>query len=111
VRVPDLGAVVTKMVRDNMDIDDVLYTAGPGPILVRDLIYGYHGEIERTGQDFFGHRTGFTAKSLRQFLTGMGFTQIIVGTPFPYELVALGFCQKPKPKQLQMLNLPEHLAG
>lgn len=111
VRVPDLGAVLTKMVHDKMDIDDVLYTCGLGPILVRDVIYGYHGEIEKTGQDFFAHRTGFTAKSLRQFFMGMGFTQIVVGTPLEYELVAFGFCQKPKVKQLHMLNLPEHLAG
>ena len=52
------------MVEKNLDIDDFLYQSPEGPITVRDVIYGYGAEIERSGNDFYAHKTGFTKKSL-----------------------------------------------
>ena len=46
-----------------------------GPILVRDVLYGYHKEIEETGQDFFAHKTGFTPKALMKFMVAQGFAR------------------------------------
>ena len=45
----DLEALMREVVHQGMDIDDELYVAPSGPILVRDVIYGHHGEIERSG--------------------------------------------------------------
>ena len=73
IRVPDMDGLFRTVVARNLDIDDVIYVSRAGPILVRDMIYGFGVEIERSGQDFFSHRTGFTPKSLRQALTEAGF--------------------------------------
>jgi len=60
--VPDLLEVMKKVVQNNMDIDDVLYQSGMGPIMVSDVIYGYSKQIEASGVEFFAHKTGFTKK-------------------------------------------------
>lgn len=73
IRVPDMDALFRTIVARNLDIDDVLYVSRAGPILVRDVIYGFGVEIERSGQDFYAHRTGFTQKSMRRALTEAGF--------------------------------------
>jgi len=64
IRVPDLDALMQHVVRKKMDIEDVLYTSPDGPITPRDVLYGHGVEIERSGQDFYAHKTGFTEKSL-----------------------------------------------
>jgi hypothetical protein len=109
--VPDLGGVMKWVVERNIDLDDVLYTLPGKPILVRDVLYGYHVEIEKSGNDFFAHRTGFTTKSLLNFVNSAGFARVIVGVQRPFELTAYGFCAPPKLRQLQMLGLPENLAS
>ena len=68
------------VVQKNLDIDDVLYQAPVGPILVRDVIYGYGREIEESGNDFYAHKTGFTQKSLRAALIAGGFSVVFAGT-------------------------------
>lgn len=108
IRVPDIEAVMRAMLEQGLDIDDVLYHSGVGPILVRDVIYGWHVEIERTGQDFFAHKTGFTARSLSVALQRAGFART---EPVPsigvYELHALAFKQEePTETQRTLLGLP-----
>jgi len=76
--VPDLLEVMKKVVHNNMDIDDVLYQSGMGPIMVSDVIYGYSKQIEASGVEFFAHKTGFTKKSLVLALTKAGFKNIHV---------------------------------
>ena len=109
IRVPDLGAVFSRMSRDNLDIDDLLYQSHRGPILVRDVIFGYHVEIEQTGQDFYAHKTGFTVKSLSKIFSQLPFERAIVATPVEFNIVALAFCSRPTPQQLQLLAIPAHL--
>lgn len=99
VKVPDLQAVMRRVIDESLDVDDVLYVAACGPILVRDVIYGYHVEIERSGNDFFAHKTGFTEKSLRNVLTANGFTSIKVWCRY-LEVAALAFLAPPDQDRL-----------
>ena len=62
IRVPDIYQVMKSTLERNLDIDDVLYHSPSGPIMVLDVLYGYSIEIERSGQDFYAHKTGFTQK-------------------------------------------------
>jgi SAM-dependent methyltransferase len=80
VRVPDMGELMQTVVQKSLDIDDVLYQSAAGPITVRDVIYGYGLEIEQSGNDFYAHKTGFTAKSLLAALVAGGFPVVFTGT-------------------------------
>jgi SAM-dependent methyltransferase len=79
VRVPDMRELMQIVVQKNLDIDDLLYQSPAGPILVRDVIYGYGREIESSGNDFYAHKTGFTQKSLRAVLMAGGFSMVFAG--------------------------------
>lgn len=105
VRVPDIGAVMQAAVYKNLDIDDLLYQSPAGPITVRDVIYGWGVEIERSGNDFFAHKTGFTAKSLTRVLQACGFANLFVGTA-NLEIVAYAFTGKASDYATALLNLP-----
>jgi len=102
VRVPDLHAVMCRVIDEGLDIDDVLYEAACGPILVRDVIYGYHVEIERSDNDFYAHKTGFTEKSLLNVLTGNGFTSINLRCR-NLDVVAIAFLMPPDKNKLSKL--------
>lgn len=73
IRVPDLDAVMRTYVEKNLDIEGVLYHSPAGPITVLDVLYGFGREIERSGNDFFAHKTGFTQASLGAALGRAGF--------------------------------------
>jgi hypothetical protein len=104
IRVPDLGEVMRRVVDESIDIDDVLYVAPCGPILVRDVIYGYHVEIEQSGNDFFAHKTGFTENNLTKILNENGFLHVYSDVA-NYEVMALAFIEKPAPWQSQLLQI------
>lgn len=107
IRVPDMPAVFRRMLDDGLDLDDVLYEAPSGPIPVIDVIYGWSPEIERSGNDFFAHKTGFSHKSLGEALLAAGFADVWNAGPYgPYELRALAFKTPPSPAQRQLLGLP-----
>ena len=96
IRVPDLNSVMHRCVQDNVDINDVLYQSAAGPITVRDVFYGFGAQIERTGVDFFAHKTGFTPKALAAALNGAGFGEVfILERPEIFEVAALGFKTRP----------------
>lgn len=93
---PDLGALMRHVVANNLDIDDVVYHAHGNPILVRDVIYGYHVEIEKTGQEFYLHKTGFTPKSLARLMGDNGFVyQAIRQGGLPIEIRGWFFTNPP----------------
>lgn len=73
ITVPNLDALMRTVIEKDIDIDDFLYQSEEGPITARDVIYGYGVEIERSGCDYFAHKTGFTPKSLRKILNQCGF--------------------------------------
>jgi SAM-dependent methyltransferase len=104
IRVPDIRLVMRAMLEQALDIDDVLYQSGVGPILVRDVIYGWHVEIERTGQDFYAHKTGFTSRSLHAILEHAGFAQVVsVPAIGVYEARAFAFKRAPTEAQRALL--------
>src|SRR5258708_2826107 len=105
VRVPDLGELMRTVVEKKLDIDDVLYQSPAGPITVRDTVYGYSVEIERSGNDFYAHKTGFTAKSLAAMLVRCGFPQIFLKRG-RFELIAYAFRAVPSEFARGLLQLP-----
>jgi ubiquinone/menaquinone biosynthesis C-methylase UbiE len=105
LRVPDIGAVMQTAVQNKLDIDDMLYQSPAGPITVRDVIYGYGVEIERSGNDFFAHKTGFSAKSLTAVLQSAGFANLFIGTG-NLEVVAYAFTGKASDYATALLKLP-----
>lgn len=107
IRVPDIAAVMRQAVARGMDIEDVLYQSAAGPITVRDVIYGWGVEIERSGSDYYAHKTGFTEKSLRLALQG-AFPRVYTARNEPaYELMALAFKNLPSPYHRKLFQLPQ----
>ena len=104
LRVPDIGALMKTVVQNNMDIDDFLYTSPAGPITVRDVIYGYGLEIERSGNDFFAHKTGFTQQSLVAMLNKCGFPHVYSNTG-NLEVMAYAFKNKPSEFAIKLLSI------
>jgi ubiquinone/menaquinone biosynthesis C-methylase UbiE len=106
VLVPDMDSVMTAVVDRDMDIEDILYVSQSGPITVRDVIYGWSVEIERSGVDFYAHKTGFTATSLKSVLVRAGFANVF---PFvakeAFELRALAFKSEPSSSQRRLLGI------
>jgi len=108
IRVPDMISVMRAVVNGGMDIEDVLYTSPGGPISIRDVIYGWGLEIERTGDDFYAHKTGFTAASLGAALGAAGFSQAVIQVDEKaYEIRALAFKAEPTAAQRALLALAE----
>jgi SAM-dependent methyltransferase len=105
IRVPDMLQVMRAVIDKGLDIDDVLYESAMGPIMVLDVVYGHHAEIERSGQDFYAHKTGFTQKSLLNALQLAGFGKIFLSTG-DLEVNALAFKGQPDEQTRQMFGLP-----
>jgi SAM-dependent methyltransferase len=105
IRVPDIHEVMRVTIERGLDIDDVLYQSPAGPIRVLDVLYGHSVEIERSGQEFFAHKTGFTRKSLLHALQKAGFKKIysVVGN---LEIDALAFKGTPDRIIRELFNLP-----
>jgi len=108
IRVPDLGELMKTVVQKELDIDDFLYQSPAGPITARDVIYGYGVEIERSGNHFFGHKTGFTQKSLMSMLKLAGFPWIYTGTGY-LEVMAFAFLNKPTEYAEELLGLNKNI--
>jgi SAM-dependent methyltransferase len=104
IRVPDMGEVMRNVVQRNLDIDDILYQSAAGPILVRDVIYGYGVEIERSGNDFYAHKTGFTGKALKSLLESAGFRWVFIRLG-NLEVAAVAFMEKPTDHAVRLFNL------
>jgi len=112
IRVPDMPAVFRRMLDDGLDLEDVLYQSPAGPVQVIDVVYGWGLEIERSGNDFFAHKTGFSGKSLCGQLLAAGFAEVWNAPPFaPYELRALAFKGAPTPDQRRLLAIPPAAPG
>jgi ubiquinone/menaquinone biosynthesis C-methylase UbiE len=105
IRVPDIHAVMKATIERNLDIDDVLYQSAAGPIMVVDVLYGYSVEIQRSGQDFFAHKTGFTKQSLTKALQKAGFTKTFSATS-DLEVRTLAFKGTPDRDFCKLFNLP-----
>lgn len=103
--VPDIQEVMRVTVERGLDIDDILYNSQAGPIMVLDVLYGYGVEIERSGQDFFAHKTGFTRKSLATALQKAGFSKTYSGAG-DLEINALAFKGMPDQATCRIFGIP-----
>ena len=106
IRVPDINAVMRATIKRGLDIDDVLYQSPAGPIRVLDVLYGHSAEIERSGQDFYAHKTGFTKKSLQTALQQAGFLKIFSVTG-NLEIRTVAFKNEPGQIARELFNLPK----
>jgi SAM-dependent methyltransferase len=106
IRVPDMYQVMKVTLERGLDIDDVLYQSPAGPIMVLDVIYGYTTEIERSGKDYYAHKTGFTQKSLMNALLRAGFTKMYFA-PGNLEVRALAFKGEPDAETRKLFRIPE----
>ncbi|MEZ5644371.1 MAG: methyltransferase domain-containing protein [Burkholderiaceae bacterium] len=104
IRVPDIGAVMKACVEKNLDIEDPLYQSAQGPISVKDVLYGWGRQIERSGVEFFAHKTGFTQKSLSRALVAAGFTRIYCVAD-KLEVTAWAFNGTPTDEVRSLFNL------
>jgi hypothetical protein len=104
ITVPDIQQVMRAAIERGLDIDDVLYVSPAGPITVLDVLYGYSIEIERSGNEFFAHKTGFTNKSLSAALRRAGFSKrySAVGD---LVISAVAFKDQPDPELLALFGI------
>lgn len=105
IRVPDLLAVMEAVVANRLDLADALYESEVGPILVRDVIYGWGKEIERSGHDYYAHKTGFSPRSMIVALRDAGFGHAVL-LRGKFEIWAYGFKCQPSSERLIALGLP-----
>lgn len=106
IRVPDIAQVIEAVQDQQLDLDDVLYQSAAGPISAHDVIYGLQSEIVSSGQDFYAHKTGFTPKSLVNFLYEGGFRHIYLVEDEHLAVHALAFKVEPSATQRELLALP-----
>jgi predicted O-linked N-acetylglucosamine transferase (SPINDLY family) len=94
------------MVLNNIEVEDVLYVSPAGPILARDVLWGFAKEIERSGHDWFAHKTGFSERGLVDAVLAGGFPNVYVAPPAAnFEIRVLAFKREPTPEQRNLLNL------
>lgn len=72
---PDLRQVARLIADDKLD--EAAYVSPAGPIAPLDILYGHRPALAR-GNLFMAHRTGFTARSLRQAFRDAGFAKVDV---------------------------------
>lgn len=94
VMVPDIHGLMQATLERELDIDDVLYHSAAGPVRPLDMLYGLQSEIEKSGRDYYQHKTGFTLKSLTAALVRAGFGDIY-GRAINLEVFCLAFKTKP----------------
>jgi ubiquinone/menaquinone biosynthesis C-methylase UbiE len=104
IMVPDLLEVMKTVVEKGIGFEDILYVAPTGPIIVRDVFYGYQKQIEKSGNDFYAHKTGFTEDTLTKLLMQNGFQYVFSDTD-NFEIMALAFVNKPTQQQARLLNI------
>jgi SAM-dependent methyltransferase len=104
IRVPDLGGVMAHVVATGIDIEDVLYCSPAGPITVHDVLYGYRVEMERSGDEFYAHKTGFTEKSLLAALDQSGFRRTFIAKHH-FQIDALSFVDEPNEFHREIFGL------
>jgi hypothetical protein len=104
IRVPDIGELMRTVVQQDMDIGDIVYDSPAGPISVRDMVYGQQLQIERSGNDFYAHKNGFTQKSLSALLNKGGFQHIFMASG-DLEIRAFAFKQVPGDFAKNLLGL------
>ncbi len=104
VIVPDIEDVMRTCIARGLALEDTLYESNAGPITVHDVIYGFGSEIERSGSDFFAHKTGFTPRSLEAALLKAGFSKVYIET-WEFAVYAMAFKGVPDPATIASFEL------
>jgi SAM-dependent methyltransferase len=104
IRVPDIGETIRAAVEKGLDIGDTAIESPAGPISVRDVIYGWQSQIQRSGHDYYAHKNGFTKKSLSTLLIDCGFKHIYLAGG-DLEIMAFAFRQIPGERVKHLLGL------
>jgi len=73
VTLPDLQRIAELVASDGLE--DEAYSSPAGPITPLDMIYGHTPSLAR-GNQHMAHKTGFTARTLRQLLIDAGFAGV-----------------------------------
>jgi GT2 family glycosyltransferase len=102
--VPDLQKAAELVVADRLD-DPAYKTGGGDEITPFDMIYGWRKEI-LTGNEFYCHRTGFTAKTLYWALVSSGYGEVLVQRDSFFQIWATAYKHRPSdPKPLPGLDV------
>jgi len=104
--VPDIGEVMRIVAARNLDLEDVLYQSPAGPILVLDVLWGWSAQIQRSGQSFFAHKTGFTERSLVSSVQRSGFSKTY-SMSANLEVNVLAFRRMPDGATKALFGLPD----
>ena len=108
--VPNIQEAMKYVVTRNLDIDDVLGISPRGPITLHDMLYGYTVELERSNQEFFAHKTGFSQKSLAAAVEKAGFKMIFLIAKDGPNASVLAFKSVPTQSARESFNLPSDLS-
>lgn len=87
ITLPDLQKVAELVAQDKLE--DPAYNSPAGPIAPIDMIFGHRSSIAR-GNTFMAHRTGFTAKTLKNALERQGFGRVRIERK-GFDLWAVGY--------------------
>ncbi len=86
---PDLQQVAEIIAKGNLT--EPIYTAPAGPVAPIDILYGFRPALAR-GDLYMAHKSGFTPASLKEVMTGAGFSNVTVGQgPNLLEIKAIGY--------------------
>lgn len=75
VTCPDLQGIAALVADDRLE--EPAYVSPAGPIAPLDMLYGHRPALAR-GNLYMAHRTGFTARTLRDALQQAGFAAVLV---------------------------------
>ena len=106
ILVPDLIELMRTVIQKNMDLEEQLYLSAMGPIAPIDVIYGFGHQIETSGNDFFSHKTGFSAQSLTRAVEKAGFSPNFAKVA-NLEINLIAFKGNPTPDNLRLFGLPQ----
>lgn len=98
ITLPDLQSVAELVAAGKLT--DPAYVSPLGPITPLDILYGF-GPALAQGNDFMGHRTGFSDRSLLIALMAAGFADAVVQrSASSFSLWAIAYCSAPDAERL-----------
>jgi SAM-dependent methyltransferase len=106
IRVPDVGALIGHLAENKIDLSAEIYDSPAGPITAHDMFYGFGAEIQRSGEHYYAHKTGFSRTSLSAQLFENGFPVLCFAPPLSqWELHVFAFKQQPDQALARRLGL------
>lgn len=105
ILVPDVGSLLQQAGPNGWDLDTFLYQSTGGPILVRDILYGYERQIEYAEHpEYMMHKNAFSARTLSMLLSWCGFAHVFLAS-MNLDLRGVGFNAEPSDEVLAGIGL------